>query len=134
MKPGYVEVPTPCGATCDLEISEEVSQSVGDVLSMVGDKWSLLVVHRLSRGGLRFSELRRELGPISKKVLAATLRGLERDGYLSRTVTPSVPPRVDYELTRLGQEVLTPVTALATWAMANRPEVEAARTRFDRRR
>ena len=97
----------------------------------VGDKWSILVIAMLSRGSMRFSELKRSLGSISQKVLTTTLRGLERDGYITREVTPSIPPRVDYELTELGADVLIPVTALAIWAFSRRADVEAARSCFD---
>jgi DNA-binding HxlR family transcriptional regulator len=114
-------------------LPEDVCHSVGDVLARVGDKWSILVIHLLSRGSIRFSELKRNLGSISQKVLTTTLRGLERDGYVTRTVTPTSPPRVDYTLTALGREVLEPVTALAMWAFSRRHEVEASRSEFDRR-
>ncbi|MES2739898.1 MAG: helix-turn-helix domain-containing protein [Pseudomonadota bacterium] len=109
----------------------DICQSVGDVLARVGDKWSLLVIYMLTGRAMRFSELKRSLGSISQKVLTTTLRGLERDGYLTRTVTPSIPPRVDYELTPLGREALEPVAALATWAMSRRTDIEAARAVFD---
>jgi DNA-binding HxlR family transcriptional regulator len=102
------------------------------VLARVGDKWSILVIAMLARGTLRFSELKRSLGSISQKVLTTTLRGLERDGYLTRKVTPTIPPRVDYELTELGRDALGPVTALAEWAILTRKRVEAARAKFDR--
>ena len=82
------------------------------MLARVGDKWSILVIAMLSRGSMRFGELRRSLGSISQKVLTTTLRGLERDGCITRNMTPNIPPRVDYELTDLGTDVLIPVTAL----------------------
>ena len=82
---------------------------------------------------MRFSELKRSLGSISQKVLTTTLRGLERDGYVTRTLTPTIPPRVDYALTDLGRDVLVPVTALASWAFARRGEIEGARQSFDER-
>ena len=130
MKPSHLKVPAPCGAD---DIPADVCQAVGDVLTRVGDKWSVLVFHLLSRRSMRFGELRRSLNLISQKVLTTTLRGMERDGYVTRTVTPTIPPRVDYELTELGRDVLTPVTALAMWALAHRGEVEAARKAFDGR-
>ena len=135
MKPGHLKVPVQSGC-CRLgfeDLPPEVCQSVGDVLARVGDKWSILVIHMLSRRTLRFSELKRSLGSISQKVLTTTLRGLERDGYVTRTLTPSIPPRVDYALTDLGRDVLVPVTALASWAFARRGQIEAARKSFDRR-
>lgn len=105
---------------------------MSDVLARIGDKWSILTIAMLSRGTMRFSELKRSLGSISQKVLTSTLRGLERDGYVLRVVTPTVPPRVDYELTDLGRDVLGPVRVLATWAVANRNRVEGSRAEFDR--
>jgi DNA-binding HxlR family transcriptional regulator len=104
-----------------------------DVLSRVGDKWSVLVIALLDEGSKRFSELRREIPGISQRMLTLTLRGLERDGLLTRTVTPSIPPRVDYELTQLGKTLLEPVIGLATWAEKNRVRIQEARNRFDQR-
>ena len=135
MKPGHLKVPAQSDC-CRLgfeDLPPEVCQSVGDVLARVGDKWSILVIHMLSRRTSRFSELKRSLGSISQKVLTTTLRGLERDGYVTRTLTPSIPPRVDYALTDLGRDVLVPVTTLASWAFARRGQIEAARESFDRR-
>jgi DNA-binding HxlR family transcriptional regulator len=106
-------------------------RSVNEILARVGDKWSVLVVSLLGDGQMRFSELRRLIGGISQKMLTTTLRGLERDGFVTRTVTPSIPPRVDYELTNLGQDLLVPVKALSDWARRNRTRVEKARARFD---
>lgn len=106
-------------------------QRVNTVLSRIGDKWSVQVIMRLSAGSLRFNELKRDIGSVSQKMLSATLRGLERDGFVSRTVTPSVPPRVDYALTALGYRLLVPVGALGDWAFANIDEVESARATYD---
>ncbi|WP_167509126.1 winged helix-turn-helix transcriptional regulator [Corallococcus sicarius] len=114
-----------------LDLPSEVCRSVGDVLGRIGDKWSVLVIVMLADGSLRFSELRRAIGTVSQKMLTATLRGLERDGYLTRTVTPTIPPRVDYALTEMGRDVLTPLNALAHWALARREQVEAARRAYD---
>lgn len=111
--------------------SSEECRAVSDVLSRIGDKWTVLVVELLGDGPLRFSELRRMIGGISQKMLTATLRGLERDGFLTRTVYPTIPPRVDYELTDLGRELLTPVRALGLWARANIERINTARERFD---
>ena len=111
---------------------ETTCQGVSDVLSRVGDKWTVLVVELLSDGPMRFNELRRLIGNISQKMLTTTLRGLERDGLVSRTVTPSIPPRVDYELTELGRSLRKPVCALAEWAMANIDAIHDAQARFDR--
>jgi DNA-binding HxlR family transcriptional regulator len=101
------------------------------VLSRVGDKWSVLVVSRLGDGPKRFNELRREIGGISQRMLTLTLRGLERDGLITRTVFPTVPPRVDYELTALGRDLLNPVSALGAWAIRNQPKIARAREQFD---
>ncbi|MBU4527184.1 MAG: helix-turn-helix transcriptional regulator [Hoeflea sp.] len=108
-------------------------QVANDVISLVGDKWSVLVVSTLGSGTLRFSEIKRAVEGISQKMLTTTLRGLERDGYLTRTVYPTVPPRVEYKLTPLGIELLGPVSALGNWAIANHARVLAARRAYDER-
>jgi DNA-binding HxlR family transcriptional regulator len=106
-------------------------RAISAVLSRIGDKWTVLVVETLGGGPKRFNELRRALGSISQRMLTLTLRALERDGLVSRTVTPSVPPRVDYELTKLGHSLLTPVNSLADWARANTAAMDRARAKFD---
>jgi DNA-binding HxlR family transcriptional regulator len=106
---------------------------VSQVLARVGDKWSILVIGRLGDGPRRFSELKRDVDGISQRMLTLTVRGLERDGLITRTVTPSIPPRVDYALTDLGRSLLEPVNALGEWAIANRLSVDAARQAFDAR-
>ena len=108
-------------------------QSISEVLARVGDKWTVLVVSLLGDGPMRFSELRRAVDGISQKMLTTTLRNLERDGFCTRTVFAAVPPRVDYELTKLGRDLLVPVKALGDWAVANRERIDAARRRFDAR-
>ena len=108
-------------------------QVANDVISLVGDKWSVLVVATLGGGRLRFSEIKRAVEGISQKMLTTTLRGLERDGYLTRTVYPTVPPKVEYELTELGRELLEPVSALGQWAITNHARVLAARRAYDER-
>ena len=105
-----------------------------EVLNRVGDKWSVLVVVLLGRGTLRFSELKRAIDGISQRMLTATLRGLERDGLVKRTVYPTNPPQVDYALTKLGNTLLEPVSVLAVWAQGHRAEVYRAREVFDRDR
>ncbi|HEV2505601.1 MAG TPA: helix-turn-helix domain-containing protein [Mesorhizobium sp.] len=105
--------------------------AVSDILQRIGDKWSLLVVQNLGEGPQRFNELKHCIGNISQKMLTTTLRSLERDGFVTRTVFPTIPPRVDYELTDLGRELLIPVKGLAEWAIANAGRVSAARARFD---
>jgi DNA-binding HxlR family transcriptional regulator len=97
----------------------------------VGDKWSVLVIALLGNGPQRFSELKRSIEGISQRMLTLTLRGLERDGLVTRTMFPTIPPRVDYALTRLGRTLLEPVRALATWAEKHREEIQAARDKFD---
>ena len=111
----------------------EECQSVSEILSRVGDKWSVLVVSLLGTGPMRFSQLRRSVDGISQKMLTTTLRNLERDGFCTRTVFATVPPRVDYELTALGRDLLEPVKALGDWAVANRERIDSARRRFDDR-
>ena len=106
-------------------------RAISGVLARIGDKWSVLVVSRLGDGPLRFNELRRTIGGISQRMLTLTLRGLERDGLITRTVFPTIPPRVDYELTRLGRSLLEPVSGIGLWARQNRAAIEAARQRFD---
>jgi len=107
--------------------------AVREVLNRVGDKWSVLIVALLQQGPQRFSELKRAIEGISQRMLTLTLRGLERDGLVTRTVFPSVPPRVDYALTPLGETLLEPVLALAAWAGEHREDIQAARDRFDRK-
>ena len=118
MSPSTLDVPEDCRA-------------VSEVLDRIGDKWSVLVVVTLGDGPKRFNELRRSIASISQRMLTLTLRGLERDGLISRTVFPTVPPRVDYELTELGRSLLRPVRALGGWARENRSRILQARLRFD---
>lgn len=106
--------------------------AIREVLSRVGDKWSVLLIGMLGDGPLRFTELKRRVEGISQRMLTLTLRGLERDGLVTRTVFASVPPRVDYELTSLGRTLLEPVRGLAAWAEGHRADIQAARDRFDR--
>ena len=107
--------------------------TVREVLTRVGDKWSVLVIGMLGDGTRRFTELRRAIEGISQRMLTLTLRQLERDGLVGRTVHPTIPPRVEYALTPLGRTLREPVTALAAWAEAHRPDIEAARRAFDAR-
>jgi DNA-binding HxlR family transcriptional regulator len=104
---------------------------MSEVLSRVGDKWTILVVGELGNGPKRFNEIRRALGSISQRMLTLTLRGLERDGLVTRTVFPTVPPKVEYDLTRLGCSLLEPVNGIGLWARQNRAAMEEARRRFD---
>jgi DNA-binding HxlR family transcriptional regulator len=111
----------------------DTCQGISEILARVGDKWSILVVGELREGPLRFNELRRRVSGISQRMLTLTLRGLERDGLVDRTIFPTIPPRVDYELTALGRELLQPVTALAQWAVSRQADIHLARRRFDER-
>lgn len=126
MKPGHTAVPVPKPA-------HEPSQcpAVHEVLNRVGDKWSVLIIMQLGEGPRRFNEIKRMVGTISQRMLTLTLRGLERDGLVTRTVTPTVPPRVDYALTELGRDLLEPVAALGAWALRHQTCIQAARARFD---
>lgn len=101
------------------------------ILNQIGGKWTVLIVTQLGEGAMRFSEIKRMIGGISQKMLTATLRDLERDGFVKRTVTPTVPPRVDYELTELGFDLLEPLRILGDWAKRNRERVMAARAVFE---
>jgi DNA-binding HxlR family transcriptional regulator len=109
-------------------------RAVSQILSRIGDKWSVLVVMSLSGGPRRFGELRQKVGGISQKMLTATLRGLERDGLVTRTIFPTIPPRVEYKLTDLGRDLTVPVIALGEWAKRHQARIEAARRAFDKTR
>jgi DNA-binding HxlR family transcriptional regulator len=104
---------------------------VGEVLALVGDKWSTNIIFALGNGVLRFNELKRMLG-ISQRMLSLTLRGLERDGLVLRRQFPTIPPKVEYELTPLGRAMRVPVMHLAGWAHENQPSIAAARALYDR--
>jgi DNA-binding HxlR family transcriptional regulator len=108
--------------------------AVREVLNRVGDKWSVLIVQLLSDGPKRFSELRRLIEGISQRMLTLTLKGLERDGLVTRTVYPAAPLRVEYELTELGRTLRKPIRTLAKWAQENRERIQKARNRFDTER
>ena len=113
--------------------SHETNQcrAVADVLARVGDKWTVYIVRLLANGPMRFSEMRREVSAISQRMLSLTLRGLERDGLVTRTVIPTTPIRVDYELTITGITLLPALNALGTWAVEHRADIEEARQKFD---
>lgn len=107
-------------------------QRINEVLSRVGDRWSVLIVMSLGEYGiLRFNELKRRLG-ISQRMLSLTLRELERDGLVSRTYHPTIPPKVEYALTDLGRSFLEPVKAMGYWALENLPTIDTARATYDR--
>ncbi|TMB97809.1 MAG: helix-turn-helix transcriptional regulator [Chloroflexi bacterium] len=113
--------------------SSEECVSIDEVLNRVGDKWSLQVISQLGAGTLRFTELKRSVAGISQRMLTLTLRQLERDGLVERTVYPIVPPKVEYKLSDFGRTILVPVTDLANWALTYRLDIQAAREAFDSR-
>ncbi|KAA5599552.1 winged helix-turn-helix transcriptional regulator [Blastochloris sulfoviridis] len=138
MKPGHSHVPAtqafangiPNGGTPANHVTAECAR-VAPVLSRIGDKWTVLVVTFLGRGPMRFNALRREIGGISQRMLTLTLRSLERDGLVTRTVYATVPPQVEYALTELGRSLLIPVLAIRDWARQNALQIEAAQQHFD---
>ncbi len=108
-------------------------RAVSSVLARVGDKWSVLIIVLLGGGTRRFNEIKRMVGGISQRMLTLTLRGLERDGLVTRTIYPTVPPRVDYELTALGRSLRAAVEPLGQWAAGHVQDIHTARTSFDRK-
>lgn len=104
-----------------------------EVLDRVGDKWSVLVIYLLGDGTRRFTELLRSIDGISQRMLTVTVRGLERDGLVTRTVHPLVPPRVDYALTPLGQTLLEVIQPLMEWSMAHTDDIGGSRAAYDAR-
>lgn len=120
---GYFDFPTPGeGDDCRM---------VREILDLIGDKWTLYIIATLRSGPVRFNELRRQIDGISQRMLTINLRGLERDGLVKRTMFPTIPPRVDYELTEVGRTLLAPVMSLVTWANSNRESIRDARARYD---
>jgi DNA-binding HxlR family transcriptional regulator len=109
-------------------------RAVSGVLARVGDKWSVLIIVLLGDGPHRFGEIKRMVGGISQRMLTLTLRGLERDGLLTRTVFPTIPPRVDYELTKLGRTLRAAVEPLGAWAQSHVADIHKARERFDKKK
>ena len=106
--------------------------AMSDVLNRIGDKWSVMVVGMLGRNGtLRFNELKRTINGVSQRMLTLTLRNLERDGLVTRTVYPEIPPRVEYQLTELGRSLQTPIQGLWDWAEEHQGEVQGARREYD---
>ena len=120
LKPGHMHVTETC-------------RVVAPVLARIGDKWSILIVRLLGEGPRRFNEIKRQVDGISQRMLTLSLRGLERDGLVSRTVYPTVPPRVEYELTDLGRSLWEPVAALGEWAARHAEEIGRAQKAFDKR-
>jgi DNA-binding HxlR family transcriptional regulator len=111
--------------------SSDSCRRVTQVLSRIGDKWSVRIVMLLGARPHRFSELRRSITGVSQRMLTLMLRNLERDGLVRRVVTPSIPPRVDYELTDLGRSLCEPVQALGNWALANIDAISASQMEYD---
>jgi DNA-binding HxlR family transcriptional regulator len=109
-------------------------EHISRLIARISDKWTLLVVRMLGRGPCRFNALRRDVGEISQKVLASTLRDLEENGFVSRTVTPVTPPQVEYALTQLGKDFLRPVQSLAAWVIENSSRMDTARAAYAKRR
>jgi DNA-binding HxlR family transcriptional regulator len=102
-----------------------------EVLQRVGDKWSVYVIDLLGPGTKRFTELHRAIDGVTARMLTVTLRGLERDGIVTRTIHPVIPPRVEYALTPMGRTLLDTIGQLVTWADSHVPEIEAARAAYD---
>jgi DNA-binding HxlR family transcriptional regulator len=111
--------------------ASEDCRNLSSILARVGDKWSVLIVVLLGDGPKRFNEIKRMVGGISQRMLTFTLRGLERDGLVTRTVFPTTPQRVDYELTDLGGSLWKAVEPLGSWARAHLSEILASREQFD---
>jgi len=109
----------------------ETCNAMGDILNRIGDKWSVMIVGYLTRKTMRFNELRHAIGGISQRMLTLTLRNLERDGLVTRTVYPEIPPRVEYELTELGRTLTGPLDALWNWAAQHQHDVSTARREYD---
>jgi DNA-binding HxlR family transcriptional regulator len=118
---------------CAPELSAEACRTLAQTLARVGDKWSMMTIVSLEDDEMRFNALRRRISGISQKMLTATLRGLERDGYVARRVTPTKPASVFYSLTPLGREALEPVRALAAWTLSRMGTIQAARVAYDAR-
>jgi DNA-binding HxlR family transcriptional regulator len=126
------------GNCCDTDADYDVRQwdtredcEVRQILDRIADKWSLLVIALLDRRSLRFTELKRAVDGVSQRMLARTLRQLERDGLVRRTVHAAVPPRVDYELTPLGATLHTTIRTLVDWTESHQNEIAAARAAYD---
>jgi DNA-binding HxlR family transcriptional regulator len=109
----------------------EMCWPVRQILARVGDKWSVLIVMALRNGPRRFNEIKRAIGTISQRMLTLTLKGMERDGLVRRTVMPTKPPRVDYELTELGHSLRQPVEQLGLWAIEHETRIAKAQEAFD---
>jgi DNA-binding HxlR family transcriptional regulator len=111
----------------------ENCQKVSQILARIGEKWSMLVVMLLRDGPRRFNDIKRNTAGISQQMLTRTLRGLERDGIVTRTIFPTSPPQVEYKLTELGRSMAEPVLTFGQWVQDHLPQIDAARQQFDRR-
>lgn len=109
-------------------------RALGAVLDRIADKWTIMAVGALSHGPMRFNAMVRLIGGVSQRMLTLTLRNLEKDGLVTRTVYPTIPPRVDYELTPLGRTLIEPLSVLSVWAQNNLGAMEAARRAYDERK
>lgn len=125
--------PSKVGVTTVRHLPSEQCPKISQVLARIGEKWSVLIIIMLAEKPRRFSELKRAIGGVSQRMLTLSLRGLERDGLVKRTVFPVVPPRVEYELTPLGRSLHGPVSALGEWARSHLAEIDGAREAFDRK-
>ncbi|MGH3185921.1 MAG: winged helix-turn-helix transcriptional regulator [Streptosporangiaceae bacterium] len=112
-------------------VGESSACHAREVLQRVGDKWSVQVIDLLGQGTMRFTELHRTIDGITSRMLTVTLRGLERDGIVTRTIHPVIPPRVEYALTPMGRTLLNTIGQLVMWAQTHLPEIEAARVAYD---
>ncbi len=126
------EPPEPADEPCG-PASEPSACHAREVLQRVGDKWSVYVIDLLGQGTRRFTELHRAIDGITARMLTVTLRGLERDGIVTRTIHPVIPPRVEYALTPMGRTLLDTIGRLVTWTDSHLPEIEAARASYDAR-
>ena len=135
MEEGTLKLPTHCAETDNdydaFQWDSRADCDVRQILDRIADKWSLLVIALLEQRTLRFSELRREIDGISQRMLTVTLRQLERDGLVQRTVFPVVPPRVDYQLTPMGSTLHQTIQSLVVWTEKHQNEIAAARARYD---
>jgi DNA-binding HxlR family transcriptional regulator len=135
LQEGTKTIPEHSQVTVQLPDREsEDCRAVSSVLARIGDKWSVLIIVLLGDGTKRFNEIKRMVGGISQRMLTLTLRGLERDGLVTRTVFPTIPPRVDYALTELGRSLWTAVEPLGLWARGHVKDIHAAQTKFDRKK
>lgn len=113
-----------------IDTSHADCQAIAEILDRIGDKWTVLVVGALEQGPLRYNEIRHTIDGISQRMLTLTLKQLERDGLVTRTMYPTIPPRVDYELTQLGRNLMVPLRSLYDWAVKHRPAMLVARKKF----